>query len=154
MDDVMGGAETGDHVVMIDTQGTPAGSTVAEHLADQGKQVEIVTGMKWVGSDITPAVWHHLYERLLSKGVVMHPMTGVTQIGEDFVEVHHVVRPLVGETIESVDTVVTAAGGMANDELYHALTGRVPELHAVGDCAQPRNIEMATYQAHKVAVGI
>ena len=28
------------------------------------------------------------------------------------------------------------------------------DLHAVGDCAQPRDIEMATYQAHKVAVSL
>jgi len=32
------------------------------------------------------------------------------------------------------------------------LAGRVDELYVIGDSAQPRNIEMATYQAHKVAV--
>ena len=45
-----------------------------------------------------------------------------------------------------------AAGGQANDELYSSLVGMVDELYVVGDSAQPRNIEMATYQAHKVAV--
>ena len=150
--DVLTGAETGEHVVMIDTQGTPAGCTVAEVLADQGKRVEIVTGLKWVGSDIPVPVWHHLYERLLAKGVVMSPMTGVSRIGEDFVDVYHVVSPSVTRTIQSVDTVVMAAGGQANDELYNSLVGRVDELYTVGDSAQPRNIEMATYQAHKVAI--
>ena len=152
--DVLTGADVGVNVVLIDTQGTPTGPAVAEVLADQGKKVEIVTGLKWVGSDITPPVWHHLYERLLSKGVVMSPMTGVARIGEDFVETYHVVNPSVKRTIESVDTVVIAAGGQANDALYRSLKGKVDELHAVGDCAQPRNIEMATYQAHKVAVGL
>ena len=150
--DVLTGTETGEHVVIIDTQGTPPGCAVAEVLADQGKRVEIVTGLKWVGSDIPAPVWHHLYERLLGKGVVMSPMTGVSRIGEDFVDVYHVVNPLVTTTIRSVDTVVMAAGGEPNDGFYNSLVGRVDELYAVGDCAQPRNIEMATYQAHKVAV--
>ena len=152
--DVLTGVETGEQVVIIDTQGTPPGCAVAEVLADQGKRVEIVTGLNWVGNDIAVPVWHHLYERLLGKGVVMSPMTGVSQIGEDFVDVYHVVNPTVTRTIQSVDTVVMAAGGQANDGLYRSLVGSVDELYAVGDCAQPRNIEMATYQAHKVAVDL
>jgi len=152
--DVLNGAETGEHVVIVDTQGTQPASSVAEFLADQGKQVEIVTGLNWVGSYITPSVWNHMYERLIGKGVIMSPMTGVTRIGEDSVEVYHVVNPEITRTIESVDTVVIAAGGQANDGLYRELRGKVEGLHAVGDCAQPRDIEMATYDAHKVAVAI
>ena len=151
---VMSGVETGDNVVLVDTQGTPAGPTVAEFLADQGKRVEIVTGLKWVGTDITEAAWHHLYERLLQKGVVMSPMTGVAQIGEDSVDVYNVVYPQATRTIESVDTVVMAGGGQANTALYDSLLGRVKELHVVGDCAQPRDIEMATYTGHRVAVAL
>ena len=154
VNDVMSGVETGDNVVLVDTQGTPAGPTVAEFLADQGKRVEIVTGLKWVGTDITEAAWHHLYERLLQKGVVMSPMTGVAQIGEDSVDVYNVVYPQATRTIESVDTVVMAGGGQANTALYDSLLGRVKELHVVGDCAQPRDIEMATYTGHRVAVAL
>ena len=154
VNDVMSGVETGDNVVLVDTQGTPAGPTVAEHLADQGKRVEIVTGLKWVGSDVNAAAWHHLYERLLQKGVVMSPMTGVAQIGEDSVDVYHVVYPQATRTIESVDTVVMAGGGQANTALYDSLQGKVKELHVVGDCAQPRDIEMATYTGHRVAVAL
>jgi 2,4-dienoyl-CoA reductase-like NADH-dependent reductase (Old Yellow Enzyme family)/NADPH-dependent 2,4-dienoyl-CoA reductase/sulfur reductase-like enzyme len=153
--DVLNGTETGERVVIVDTQGTPPASLLADFLADQGKQVEIVTGLNMVGSGIhARAVWHHLYGRLLEKGVTMSPMTGVTRIGEDSVKVYHVVNPEITRTIQSVDTVVLAAGGQANDGLYQALKGKVEGLHAVGDCAQPRDIEMATYEAHKVAVAI
>ena len=153
--DVLNGAETGERVVIIDTQGTPPASLLADFLADRGKQVEIVTGLNTVGSGIhARAVWQHLYGRLLEKGVTMSPMTGVTRIGEDSVEVYHVVNPEITRTIESVDTVVISAGGQANDGLYHQLKGKIEGLHAVGDCAQPRDIEMATYEAHKVAVAI
>ena len=154
VNDVLDGAEIGEHVVIIDTQGTAPASVVAEFLADQGKQVEIVTGLNWVGSYINPQVWNHLYERLLGKGVTMSPMTGVTRIGEDSVEVYHVVNPEITRSIESVDTVVMATGGKANDGLYQELQGKVEGLHVVGDSAQPRDIEMATYQAHKVAVAL
>ena len=153
--DVLNGAETGERVVIVDTQGTPPASFLADFLADQGKQVEIVTGLNWVGSGIhIRAIWDHLYGRLLGKGVVMSPMTGVTRIGEDSVDVYHVVNPEITRTIESVDTVVISAGGQANDGLYHELKGKIQGLHAVGDCAQPRDIEMATYEAHKIAVAI
>ena len=152
--DVLSGADVGDHVVIIDTQGTPPGCTVAELLADQGKRVEVVTGFKWVGTEITPAVWHHLYERLIQKGVTMSPLTGVSRIGEDSLDVYHVVDPSTTRTIESVDTIVMAAGGQADATLYHLLEGKVAEVCAVGDCAQPRDIEMATYQAHKQALAL
>ncbi len=153
--DVLTGAETGERVVIIDTQGNPPASLVADFLSDQGKHVEIVTGLPYVGSGIqVRAVWHFLYGSLIEKGVVMTSMTGVTRIGEDSVDVYHVVNPEITRTIESVDTVVISAGGQANDALYHDLQGKVPDLHAIGDCAQPRDIEMATYQAHKVAVSL
>ena len=152
--DVLQGAETGDRVVIMDTQGTQPACSLAEFLADQEKQVEIVTGLNWVGTYITPSVWNFVYERLIGKGVTMSPMTGVTRIGEDSVEVYHVVNPEITRSIESVDTVVMATGGQANDALYQELRGKVEELHVVGDCAQPRDIEMATYNAHKVAVAL
>ena len=152
--DVLQDQPTGDRVVIIDTQGAPPGCYAAEVLAEQGKRVEIVTGLKWVDVNITPSVWHQLYERLLEKGVVMSPMTGVSRIGEDYVDVFNVVNPRQARTIEGVDTVVMAAGGRANDGLYHELRDRVPELYAVGDCAQLRDIEMATFQAHKIAMAL
>ena len=153
--DVLTGAETGDKVVIVDTQGTPPAGLVADFLSDQGKQVEIVTGLTHVmAGTIIRAVWHHLYGRLLGKGVVMSPMTGVTRIGEDSLDVYHVVNPDMTWTIDSVDTVVISAGGQASDGLYRELEGKIDGLHMVGDCLQPRDIEMATYGAHKVALSI
>ena len=122
--DVLNGAETGERVVIVDTQGTPPACLLADYLADQGKQVEIVTGLTVVGSGIPArAVWHHLYGRLVGKGVTMSPMTGVTRIMEDSVEVYHVVSPEMTWTIQGVDTVVIAGGGQANDGLYKRLKG-------------------------------
>jgi pyruvate/2-oxoglutarate dehydrogenase complex dihydrolipoamide dehydrogenase (E3) component len=134
--DVLNGAETGERVVIIDTQGTPPGSLVGDFLAEQGKQVEIVTGLNFVGAGIIArGVWTHLYGRLIDKGVIMSPMTGVSRIGEDSVDVYHVVNPESIRTIKPVDAVVISGGGKASDELYHQLKGKIKVLHAVGDCA-------------------
>jgi hypothetical protein len=48
---------------------------------------------------------------------------------------------------ENVDTVVLALGWRANEDLYGALKGKVPELHRVGDCIAPRDIGMAFYSS-------
>jgi hypothetical protein len=36
----------------------------------------------------------------------------------------------------------------ANNALYRALKGKVPELHAVGDCVSPRNAMDAIYDGY------
>ena len=38
--------------------------------------------------------------------------------------------------------------------MYRSLDGKIDDLYLIGDCAQPRNIEMATYSAHKLAVAL
>ena len=150
--DVLTGArELGGNVVVIDTMGRPEGSTVAEYVADLGKNVEVITGLQYVGRDINPPVWHHLTERLLKKGVRLTPMTGVFEILEDSIYIYNTVSWEPGY-IRDVDSVVIAVGGEAEDQLYRQLKGRVPELHLIGDSFQPRDIEMAVYDGHRVGV--
>lgn len=49
------------------------------------------------------------------------------------------------------DTVVLARGYVPRKELYDALTGQVPELHAVGDCVSARNIRAAVHEGSYAA---
>ena len=42
-------------------------------------------------------------------------------------------------------------GSRAQDELWHALKGRVGELHAAGDCLAPRSVEAAMTEGAKAA---
>jgi 2,4-dienoyl-CoA reductase-like NADH-dependent reductase (Old Yellow Enzyme family)/thioredoxin reductase len=150
---LMGSAAVGDRVVVVDTQGRTEGCTIAEYLADLGKRVEIVTGLPYVGRDITPVVWHHLIERLLTKGVRLTPFTGVAEILEHGLAVYNVVTRQPSR-LDGVDTVVLAAGGQADDRLYHQLEGQVPELRLIGDGFEPRDIEMAVVDGHRAGVEI
>ncbi len=147
--DVMSGdAPVGQSVVVIDTQGLREGCDVANHLAGRGKNVTLVTGMPVIGEHIQAGVWRHLYEDLLKAGVTLSPLTEVTAIGESSVSVRDAVYSPKQWTLEGVDTVVFAAGGRARDGLYRELEGRVGELHAIGDCVQPRDVEAAVYEGH------
>ena len=148
-----GSAPVGDDVVVVDTQGRTEGCTIAEYLADLGKRVEIVTGLPYVGRDITPVVWHHLLERLLTKRVRLTPFTGVSEILEHGLALYNVVTREPSQ-LEGVDAVVFAAGGHADDRLYHQLEGRVAEVRLIGDGFEPRDIEMAVVDGHRAGVEV
>jgi 2,4-dienoyl-CoA reductase-like NADH-dependent reductase (Old Yellow Enzyme family)/thioredoxin reductase len=44
------------------------------------------------------------------------------------------------------DTVVVTCGRVPNEFLKEALIGKIPEVHAIGDCIQPRNIGSAIHE--------
>ncbi|MCJ7593790.1 MAG: hypothetical protein MUO52_03330, partial [Desulfobacterales bacterium] len=52
------------------------------------------------------------------------------------------------QTIEA-DTIVIAAGSRGNIGLYEELKGKVPELYAIGDCKEPRDIMEAISEGAK-----
>lgn len=146
---IHGNAAIGDNVLVVDTLGRAEGPTVAELVADMGRNVEIVTGLAYVGCDMPPPAWHNLTERLLSKGVTLTPFTGVWEIEKGSVDAYNVIS-WEPRTIEPVDTVVLASGGIAEDDLYRKLRGKVDTLHAIGDCYQARDIEVAVVDGHRV----
>ena len=147
---IEGNAPIGERVLVVDTLGRAEGPTVAELIADMGRRVEIVTGLSHVGCNMPAPAWHNLMERLLEKRVTLTPFTGVWEIEEKSVEAYNVIS-WEPRTIEDVDTVVLASGGMAEDRLHRELVGRVSTLHAIGDCYQPRDIEVAVVDGHRAA---
>ncbi len=83
----------------------------------------------------------------------MTPFTGVFEILEDSLYVYDVVT-WAPRYITDVDTVVIAAGGQAVDTLFRDLKGCIPNLHAIGDALQPRDIEVAVVDGHRAARAI
>ncbi len=53
-------------------------------------------------------------------------------------------------TIEEVDSVVLALGGVANDSLYKALKGKVAELYVIGQALAPRKMLDSTLDGLRV----
>jgi 2-enoate reductase len=52
------------------------------------------------------------------------------------------------------ETIVLASGLKSEDGLYQALSGKIVELYAIGDCREPRNIMGAIWDGYEVARAI
>jgi hypothetical protein len=132
----------GDSVILIDEDPHMAGIFAAEHLADQGKTVEIVTSQFHAGSGIHVNFIPDVYRRLARKGVTITANTSVLSIEQRHL---NLLDGLTGSERQSrpVDTVILAMGNEVCDDLCHALKDRVAELHAIGDCVAPRKIDEA-----------
>ncbi|MBI4506426.1 MAG: mycofactocin system FadH/OYE family oxidoreductase 2, partial [Chloroflexi bacterium] len=138
-----GSAAVGERVIVVDGGENfwPQCST-AEALAARGKRVELLSPGMWVGAEINSGFIPLLYRRFREGGIRLTPQVRLAAVEDGAVVVADV---FTGERrrIDGVDTVVLAMGSVADDGLYHALKGRVAELHAVGDCVAPRRLDAA-----------
>jgi mycofactocin system FadH/OYE family oxidoreductase 2 len=154
VDEVFDGIDQiGQNVVLVDEFGEMEATMTAEYLADQGKTVEIVTRLPYVGVHIEPFSHGPQMERLAERAVVCTPFTLVTEIsGKTMDTVHSYTK--ISRRIENIDTVVLVMGKRANDKLYFALKNRVPELHRIGDCLAPRKVSEAIWEGEAIARAI
>jgi pyruvate/2-oxoglutarate dehydrogenase complex dihydrolipoamide dehydrogenase (E3) component len=152
--DVLGGeAKVGTNVVVVDDVHTQEALSTAELLLEQGKRVEVISPLFYVGQDIGVTSIAPLYRRLHTRGVVLTPGTELRAIEGSTVIVTNVYSG-VERRIEAVDTVVLAAGSRSTDSLYRTLKGQVPELYAAGDCVAPRGVHQAILDGTRVARAI
>jgi thioredoxin reductase len=152
-DVLSGDAKVGANVVVIDDVHTQQALSTAELLLEQGKRVEVLSPLFYVGQDIGVTSIAPLYKRLFTAGVALTPGTELRAVEGSAVVVANVYSGRE-RRIEGVDTVVLSAGSRSTDSLYRALKGRVTELHAVGDCVAPRGVHQAILDATRVARAI
>ncbi len=152
--DVLSGeAKVGANVIVVDDVHTQQALSTAELLLAQGKRVEVISPLFYVGQDIGVTSIAPLYKRLFTAGAVLTPGTELRAVEGSAVIVANVYSS-VERRIEGVDTVVLSAGSRSTDSLYRALKGRVAELYAVGDCVAPRGVHQAILDATRVARAI
>lgn len=112
--------------------GNFAGCELAETLVDRGKKVTIIEESGRLGSDIEITHRWVFLDKLRKAGTKMFKEAKVTEITNKGVKISQAGST---EFIEA-DTVVKV-GITTNTGLAQELEGRVPELHLVGDCAEP-----------------
>lgn len=145
-----GEARTGKRIVLIDQVGFHQATGTAEFLANQGKEVQILTPAFYAGQDLATTLdletWHR---RAGAKGITITPNVSVLEIGENSLRLlnHY---PGNEWRLEGIDSVVLAIPGRANDSLYFSLKGKVRELYRVGDCVAPRRVYSAVWEGHQV----
>jgi N,N-dimethylglycine/sarcosine dehydrogenase len=137
-----GAAETGTSVLIVDEDGGEAATAVADFLIDRGCRIEIVTPLRHVGASLGDTTFPIVYQRLCGAGVVMTPNVRPLAYDDRRVTLQNCYSK-TEENREGVDTVVLATGNRSVDHLYHALQGRVSELHLIGDAMSPRGIHNA-----------
>jgi mycofactocin system FadH/OYE family oxidoreductase 2 len=144
-------AQPGEHVLIYDTIGFHQATGTAELLADQGCQVEIVTGQFYVGGDLGITLDLELwYRRALAKGIRMTPNHFLASIGPGSATI---INNYTGQPrqVEPLALIVMATQQAANDELYFQLQGKVKELYRIGDCVAPRRVEHAILDGERTA---
>ncbi len=154
-----GEVKAGKRVVIYDSTGMSEGPTVADYLAEKGKQVTLVThfpsinqhwGLKSLGNGThIPVIW----PRLKKNGVVINPMTTISKIDGKTVTLADVIT---GEEriLEDINTVVMATGYRSENKLIKALKGQVKELYTIGDCKTPRRALDAIHEGYMTAFNI
>ena len=176
---IMAGKDVGERVVVLDGEGFVAGIAMAEMLADQGKQVQLITS----NHGITPYLHNtgempNLLRMVHEKKIQVHELHWVESIetgNEVRVRAYYLYRdgyrrtePKTGQLprragTEVVDltceSVVLATSRVANNKLYKALKAREPEwaaeeiqaVYRVGDCLAPRMLPDVVFDGHRLA---
>ncbi len=146
-----GAVRIGEKVLLIDLDGHHQSTSTAELLANQGKQVHMLTSALFIGGKLGPLQDLYLTrQRLARKGVSFTPDIAVLGIEGKVIKGLNVYS---NEMIDfsSYDTIVVAAVNASCDSLYFALKGKVKELHRIGDCVAPRKTDMALLEGNRVA---
>jgi 2,4-dienoyl-CoA reductase-like NADH-dependent reductase (Old Yellow Enzyme family)/thioredoxin reductase len=149
-EDVLSGkVKVGQNVVIIG--GGMVGCETGHYLAKQGKTVTITEILKRMANDMFFMTRRRLMDGLRSKKVTLLTSATCEEIKGGSV----LVTTADGKkaTIPA-DTVIIAAGYVANDRLYKALEDKVPDIHCVGNSARPRRILEATSEGYQTGLAL
>jgi pyruvate/2-oxoglutarate dehydrogenase complex dihydrolipoamide dehydrogenase (E3) component len=151
--DVLRGAATPDRVVVVGGLDKHLGApTISEFLADQGKEVELISEQFDFAQGVEDGTRLPLFKRLRTKGVqvsLVHKLSAVDPSGV-------VVTDTFTRAERRIDGagVVLACGSLADDQLARALEGLIPEIHVVGDALAPRRMMHATLEGARAAMAV
>jgi NADPH-dependent 2,4-dienoyl-CoA reductase/sulfur reductase-like enzyme len=140
----------GRRVVVISEDDRMAPLAIADQLAADGHEVTVVhqtlAPSPLVGKYTIGAVMARLDEA----GVTMVPAARLVAIEEGAVALAHCFSGRRW-TVGGIDSVVLACGALPAADLYHAVRGRLPAVHLLGDAFAPRRMVFATRQAYELA---
>lgn len=148
--DVLSGkATTGQNVVIIG--GGMVGCETGHYLEEQGKTVTIIEILKRMANDMLFMTRRRLMDGLRSKKVTLLTSATCEEVREDSVRV--TTAEGEKETIRA-DTVIIAVGYKANERLYKALEGKVPEIYCIGNSSEPRRILEAIREGYRTGLAL
>jgi 2,4-dienoyl-CoA reductase-like NADH-dependent reductase (Old Yellow Enzyme family)/thioredoxin reductase len=151
--DVLRGAPTAARAVVVGGLEKHLGPpTVAEFLADQGTDVELISEQFDFAPGVEDATRLPLFQRLRTKGVRISLLHRLDEVGRDTAVVTDTAT-LEQRRVQHA-SVVLACGLVPDDGLARALEGHIAEVHVVGDALAPRRIMHATLEGARAALAI
>ena len=135
-------------MVIIEEAGTYLPLGLTDILSKTGGiEVHLITPEPRVGGEAYKTLeLMQIMPRLVQNGVIFHTETNVTSIHGDTVNTNF----LWGggeDKIDNVTSFVFALYRSAEDSLFYALKGMVPELHLLGDAMAPRRPAQIMFDA-------
>ncbi len=157
-DDIMAGRLPKGRVVVFDDDHYYMGGVLAERLAQQGCEVQLITPSAYV-SDWTLNTLEQasIHRKLVAAGVKITLNQGVVALSRDGVEAACSYTGTL--TRHECDAVVMVTSRIADDKLYQDLKAREAEwpdagilsVKVIGDACAPGPIAWATYAGHRYA---
>jgi 2,4-dienoyl-CoA reductase-like NADH-dependent reductase (Old Yellow Enzyme family) len=138
--------QLGRRIVVLDVVGHIEAIGLGELLARRGVEVTVVTPFA-MPICLDRETLGYALPRAARAGMRWRPNTAIAAIGEHTVTLVDVLSRQT-EIVPDVDTVVIRTHGVADDALYFALQGRVPELMRVGDAVAVRLCDRAIFDGH------
>jgi thioredoxin reductase len=145
---VSGRVPPGRNALVIDHTGKQLGCAVAEMVVDRGGRAEVVSRQFHPAIDFGLTNTVALYRRLFRKGVELTPHTDLRSIEGDEVVLFNYYNDRE-RVVRDLDMVVIVTPSAPNDSLIAPLRAAGLEVHAIGDCVAPRDIEDAVYEGHR-----
>lgn len=136
----------GRRVLMFDEHGGRYAIGTAERLIDEGREVHVVTRFP----QLAPGLVYTLdlgvtYQHVFGKGLTFTPNHWVRRIEGNRAIVFNIYTDRE-TTLDGFGSFVIAGESRPDDALYHALKGRLANVHRIGDCVAPRTLEQAIYE--------
>lgn len=147
--------EPGQRVVLQAEDHHMQGLTAADFLVEKGCEVQVLTEAVYAGSQIETGTLETLYQRLLTKGVTITPLTTIKLIDGRTVVTENTISKAEAR-IQGVDMIVASYGNEASDELYREVksdadsTSNIPALYLIGDASAPRRLMDAILDGARV----
>ncbi|MFV2179881.1 FAD-dependent oxidoreductase [Actinomadura sp. LOL_016] len=149
-DVLTGHARPGHRVLVVAQDDHVAPLAVADHLAGHGHHVTVVYATNQPAQLLGRYIIGGILGRLDAQDVRIVCREEVIAIMPGSVQTRNVYS-LRTRTINDVDSVVLACGGVSDSSIYDALREDLPGIHLLGDAYAPRRLVFATKQAYALA---
>jgi 2-enoate reductase len=143
---LLGKRKAGESIIVVG--GGLIGCETALYLAQKGKRLTLIEILDSVMRDLSPQNREHMLKLLTDAKVEILTETKVLEITDEGVTI---ADKLGKRSTLKADTVILAIGLKSNKKLLKSLTDRVPEVYAIGDCAEPRRVINAIWEAFHTA---